>query len=161
MLNGRTNFIAVTQKLVETTGRYMNLSNLDGITIGFDYDDALASVDLGYESTIAKQYTKQENLLGVGKALRVRRNGEIKMHVVLNGHVLLDLVEHEPTSDEFWGQPTFLPMSSAMCRPQDGSKHTLLESCWPNMRGTGPQARYGRQLISSGKNMQRADLARL
>ncbi|MCS7921477.1 hypothetical protein N0438_33000, partial [Pseudomonas aeruginosa] len=50
----------------------MNLSNLDGITIGFDYDDALASVDLGYESTIAKQYTKQENLLGVGKALRVR-----------------------------------------------------------------------------------------
>ncbi|WP_167670044.1 hypothetical protein [Stutzerimonas nitrititolerans] len=42
----------------------MNLSNLDGITIGFDYDDALASVDLGYESTIAKQYTKQENLLG-------------------------------------------------------------------------------------------------
>ncbi|HCR1820262.1 TPA: hypothetical protein ONB36_004193, partial [Pseudomonas aeruginosa] len=92
----------------------MNLSNLDGITIGFDYDDALASVDLGYESTIAKQYTKQENLLGVGKALRVRRNGEIKMHVVLNGHVLLDLVEHEPTSDEFWGgQPTFLPMSSA------------------------------------------------
>jgi hypothetical protein len=67
-------FIAVIQKLAETTGRYMNLSNLDGITIGFDYDDALASVDLGYESTIAKQYTKQENLLGVGKVLRVRRN---------------------------------------------------------------------------------------
>lgn len=101
-------FIAVTQKLVETTGRYMNLSNLDGITIGFDYDDALASVDLGYESTIAKQYTKQENLLGVGKALRVRRNGEIKMHVVLNGHVLLDLVEHEPTSNEFWGAANIL-----------------------------------------------------
>lgn len=29
----------------------MNLSNLDGITIGFDYDDALALVG---ESTIAK-----------------------------------------------------------------------------------------------------------
>lgn len=30
------------------------------------------------------------------------------MHVVLNGHVLLDLVEHEPTSDEFWGATNIL-----------------------------------------------------
>lgn len=96
-------FIAVIRTLAETTGRCMNLSNLDGITIGFDYDDALASVDLGYESSIAKHYTKQENLLGVGKALRVRRNGEIKMHIVLNGNVLLDLVNNEPTTEEFWG----------------------------------------------------------
>lgn len=101
-------FIAIVRKVVEASGRYMNLSNLDGITIGFDYDDALASVDLGYDSTIAKQYTNQDGLVGVGKALRVRRNGELKMHVVLKGSVLLGLVEHGLETDEFWAAANFV-----------------------------------------------------
>jgi hypothetical protein len=52
-------FIRNFQEVLFTCGRYMDLSLLDGVTVGFDYDDALASVDLGYESTVAKQYTNE------------------------------------------------------------------------------------------------------
>jgi len=47
------------QQLAERAGgftrelsRYMDLSNLDGLTLGGDYPKALAELDRGYESTI-------------------------------------------------------------------------------------------------------------
>lgn len=86
----------------------MDLSNLDGVTIGFDYDAALDSVDLGYESTIAKQYTNDGGLIGVGKSLTVRREGSIKMHVVLKGSALLDVALRDLESDEFWAAANIL-----------------------------------------------------
>lgn len=101
-------FISAVSGVVVTCGRLMNLSNLDGVTIGFDYDAALDSVDLGYESTIAKQYTNEGGLLGVGKSLRVRRDGAIKMHVVLKGSVLLDVALQDLERDEFWAAANIL-----------------------------------------------------
>ena len=80
--------------------RFMNLRLLDGVTVGFDYDDALESVDLGYESVIAKSYTNSEELLGVGKLLRVKRGTAVRGHVVLNAKFLGALVDHE--HEEFW-----------------------------------------------------------
>lgn len=68
-------FIETIRRLVEACGRAFDLSDLDGVTVGFDYDDALNSVDLGYESQTARGYTNTEGLVGVGKAMRVRRNG--------------------------------------------------------------------------------------
>ncbi|SEQ76010.1 hypothetical protein SAMN05216600_109156 [Pseudomonas cuatrocienegasensis] len=104
----KDNFISAVSDVVVTCGRFMNLSNLDGVTIGFDYDAALDSVDLGYESTIAKQYTNEGGLLGVGKSLRVRRDGAIKMHVVLKGSVLLDMALQDLERDEFWAAANIL-----------------------------------------------------
>ncbi|QIQ69879.1 hypothetical protein [Pseudomonas coronafaciens] len=95
-------FVSTVQNLVTAITQALNLSNLDGITIGFDYDLALASVDLGYESNIAKRYTNKNGLVGVGKTLRVRRGGVVRIHVVLNGEAIFDLVEHEPETEEFW-----------------------------------------------------------
>lgn len=95
-------------QLIVNCGRVMDLSQLDGLTVGFDYDDALASVDLGYESAIAKGYTNADGLIGVGKMLRVRRNHTVKVHVVLNANVLMDLVNHDIETDEFWAAVNIL-----------------------------------------------------
>ncbi|MDH0733227.1 hypothetical protein N5F23_21170 [Pseudomonas sichuanensis] len=101
-------FISAVRDIVVTCGRVMDLSNLDGLTIGFDYDAALDSVDLGYESTLAKQYTNEGGLVGVGKSLRVRRDGAIQMHIVLKGSVLLDMALKDPECDEFWAAANIL-----------------------------------------------------
>lgn len=74
--------------VLSACGRYIDLSLLDGVTVGFDYDAALHSVDLGYESSFAKGYTNTGDLIGVAKTLRVRRDGVIKVHVVYNANYL-------------------------------------------------------------------------
>lgn len=81
--------------LIVTCGRFMDLRLLEGVTVGFDYDDALNSVDLGYESSVAKGYTKEDGLVGVGKLLRVRRDDGIKAHIVIDAGVLHALAEPE------------------------------------------------------------------
>lgn len=96
--NGR--FQAALIDIVVACGRFMDLRLLDGLTVGFDYDAALASVDLGYESSIAKGYTNSGGLVGVGKILRVKREGAMKAHVVLDANYLGGLVE--PDGEEFW-----------------------------------------------------------
>ncbi|MCE5232771.1 MAG: hypothetical protein ABFC67_08585 [Mizugakiibacter sp.] len=88
-------FIRNFQDVLFTCGRYMDLSLLDGVTAGFDYDDALASVDLGYESTVARQYTNEGGLLGVAKVLRVKREGGIKVHAVFDAKVVGALAGEE------------------------------------------------------------------
>lgn len=86
--------------LVVACGRCMDLRLLDGLTVGFDYDDALDSVDLGYTSSIAKGYTNSGGLIGVGKMLRVKRKDQLKAHVVLDANYLGALVDIE--HEEFW-----------------------------------------------------------
>lgn len=96
--NGR--FQEAVRQLVIGCGRCMDLALLDGVTVGVDYDDALASVELGYESNVAKQYTNADGLLGVGKMLRVKREGQVKVHVVINANAICALADHE--HEMFW-----------------------------------------------------------
>lgn len=93
-------FIENFKEVLFTCGRYMDLSLLDAITVGYDYDDALASVDLGYESTIARQYTNEGGLLGVAKTLRVLRDGHVRAHVVANADVLEGLADQD--DERYW-----------------------------------------------------------
>jgi hypothetical protein len=81
--------------LVVKCGRFMDLRLLEGVTVGFNYDDALNSVNLGYESSVAKGYTKEDGLVGVGKLLRVLRDDGIKAHIVIDAGVLQPLAELE------------------------------------------------------------------
>ncbi|MGP1664878.1 MAG: hypothetical protein ACTS5I_02975 [Rhodanobacter sp.] len=96
--NGR--FQEAVRQLVIGCGRCMDLALLDGVTVGVDYDDALASVELGYESSIAKQYTNADGLIGVGKMLRVKREGQIEVHVVINANAICALADQE--HEMFW-----------------------------------------------------------
>jgi len=95
--NGR--FQDALVAVIVACGHRMDLRLLDGVTVGLDYQEALNSVDLGWESTIAKQVTNSEEAVGVGKLLRVRRDGRVMGHVVIDGNCLSALVE--PESDAF------------------------------------------------------------
>lgn len=92
-------FIQNFQGVLFTCGRYMDLSLLDGVTVGFDYDAALASVDLGYKSSVAKQYTNEGGLIGVAKVLRVKREGSIKVHAVFDAKLVGALAKQDAI---FW-----------------------------------------------------------
>jgi hypothetical protein len=94
------NITVAVRKIVNACGRFMDLRLLEGITVGVDYDAALESVDLGYESTRAKTYTNEGGLLGVGKTLQVRRGESVRCHVVLNVNVLRGLADFE--GELFW-----------------------------------------------------------
>lgn len=89
---------AINSAIVEL-GRVMDLSLLDGVTVGYDYDDALASVELGYESTVAKTYSTG-SLVGVAKFLRVLRDGEVRAHVVFHAHYVLAIADE--SDPNFW-----------------------------------------------------------
>jgi hypothetical protein len=93
-------FREAVRQLIVGCGSFMDLSLLDGVTVGDDYEAALASVDLGYESDLARQYTNTGGLLGVGKVLRVRRGHEVRAHVVFRGEVLGALAT--PEHELFW-----------------------------------------------------------
>ncbi|HAV6636397.1 TPA: hypothetical protein JJA66_003800 [Serratia marcescens] len=82
------------KNVIVVCGRYIDLSLLDGVTVGVDYEVALQSVNLGYESSVAKGYTNTDDLIGVAKVIRVKREGMIKAHVVYNANVLTRLIDH-------------------------------------------------------------------
>lgn len=65
-------------------GRFLDLERLAGVTVGYDFDAALASVDLGFESTRARQYTNNDEVICVAKAMNVLRDGRVMSHVVYN-----------------------------------------------------------------------------
>ncbi|TAN02469.1 MAG: hypothetical protein EPN36_16955 [Rhodanobacteraceae bacterium] len=90
-------FSAAMSQAIMDCGRVMDLERLDGVTVAFDFDAALSSIDLGYESAHAKGYTKTEEFLCVGKALTVRRCGKLMSHVVFHAPTagLLIHPEHE------------------------------------------------------------------
>ncbi|WCE03962.1 hypothetical protein [Pseudoxanthomonas sp. JBR18] len=78
-------------------GRFLDLERLAGVTVGYDFDAALASVDLGYESGIATQYTNNGDVVAVAKAMNVLRDGKVMSHVVYNANVIVALVD--PTNE--------------------------------------------------------------
>jgi hypothetical protein len=96
--NGR--FRDALVDVIIACGRYMDLRLLDGVTVGFGYQEALDSVDLGRESAIEKRFTNLEEAVGVGKLLRVRRDGRRMGHVVIDGNYLDALVEPESAAFE-------------------------------------------------------------
>ena len=55
----------------------IDLTDLDGVTVAFDYDEALAELDRGYE-TIYKLTATKDVAIGVAMAPTVIRDGVIK-----------------------------------------------------------------------------------
>jgi hypothetical protein len=92
---------APAQQVAERAGgfarelsRYIDLSNLDGLTLGGDYPKALAELDRGYESTIV---LTPSNDVGIGIAMTpsVIRDGRLKSHIVLNAGLAATLLDKE------------------------------------------------------------------
>lgn len=87
--------------------RSIDLTNLDGVTVAFDYDDALAQLDRGYETAHTLTATK-DAAIGVAMAPTVIRAGMVKTHLVLNAIYALSILEEPGEETEYWGQSLHL-----------------------------------------------------
>jgi hypothetical protein len=85
---------------VRALSRYIDLAALDGITIAFDYAQALLDLDRGYE-TKHKLAPSEGIVLGVAMTPAAIRDGKIKSHMLFNAGVLLPL---EDEKNEFYEQ---------------------------------------------------------
>jgi hypothetical protein len=63
-------------------GTVLNLERLDGVTVAYDYDAALATVETGTASPNQLAATNDSFARGVAMAIRVLREGEVKCHIV-------------------------------------------------------------------------------
>lgn len=75
-------FVSDVSALMIELGTVMDLSRLSGVTIGYDFEAAINSVDLGYESKEGRSYTNNKDFVCIGKALNVKRGDLVMQHVV-------------------------------------------------------------------------------
>ncbi len=85
---------------VRSLSRYIDLTALDGITIAFDYAQALLDLDRGYD-TKHKLTPSEGIVLGAAMTPAVIREGKIKSHMLFNAGILLPL---EDEKSEFYEQ---------------------------------------------------------
>lgn|GEM_PF-609257 len=78
--------------LIQLFGKYINLETLDGITLAYDYGNALAELDRGVELG-SKLQASQDWAVGVAMTPSVLRDGQVKSHIVLNAAIMEGLDE--------------------------------------------------------------------
>lgn len=66
----------------------LSLAGLDGVTIAFDYDSALAQLDRGFDSSSSLTRTKDDIGEGCAMAPLVMRNGCVMTHLVLSAFIV-------------------------------------------------------------------------
>jgi hypothetical protein len=75
---------------IRALSRYIDLQELDGVTVAFDYAQALLDFDRGYE-TSHKLVPSSDIALGVAMTPSVKRDGRIKSHMLFYAETLLPL----------------------------------------------------------------------
>jgi len=89
-----TSFANIVADHVRAISRYINLSNLDGVTVAYDYHQALSELDRGYETSYQLQ-ASTEYVVGVAMTPSVLRDGQLKSHIVLNAPYVMPLADFE------------------------------------------------------------------
>lgn len=77
-----------------------DLRRLDGVTVAYDYNQALLELDRGY-ATSHKLSPSDGLAIGVAMTPSVMRNGTLKCHIVLNAHVMAALESHDVEPENF------------------------------------------------------------
>lgn len=83
---------------IRELSRYIDLSGLDGVTIAFDYAQALRELDRGFETKRPLTPTDGE-ALGVAMTPRVIRDGNVKSHIVIRAGLVCFL--EDPKGERF------------------------------------------------------------
>jgi len=118
------NFGHVIANCVRTISRYIDVERLDGITVAFDYDAALAELDRGFEPRHPLRRTADDMNLGIGMAPSVLRKGVVKAHLLFYAPIVLPL---EDPSGESFGQALYFVAHE--CAHVEDLKHKDL--CFP------------------------------
>jgi hypothetical protein len=89
---------------IRIISRTLDLSRLDGVTVAYDYDAALAELDRGVQGLSTLSRSNDDQLIGVGMAPAVIRDGVVKVHIILNAPYVEDIEnDQEDEPDEgFW-----------------------------------------------------------
>ncbi|HSS30086.1 MAG TPA: hypothetical protein VLL06_03620 [Nitrospiraceae bacterium] len=153
--------IAETVRLISTV---IDLERLDGITVSFDYDAALASLDRGFNETAPLKKTSTDLLLGVAMSAPVLREGVVKAHMIYYAPVVtaldggdeesqrraLSLLAHECGHVEAI-KHSDMAFPDRMFRPVHGKIHFLneiAESIWSEYSACRISAIFGKELTS-------------
>lgn len=106
MVKGFTNQEAAAElgqtvgQCVMELGSFMDLSTLDGVTIGVDYDAALASIDQGMDRLRRLDRTNTKEMQGVAKTCQVTREGKVKSDLVFNAAMIVSLIAEDQSMPE-------------------------------------------------------------
>ncbi|MGV9008068.1 hypothetical protein [Brevundimonas sp.] len=130
-------------ELIRTLGSFIDLAILDGVTIGIDYDAALASVDQGVEGLSALDRTNTEELQGVAKTCPVLRDGVVKSHLVFNAVMLVPLIAED-------GQVSHEDVQSSVGIIAHECAHVEIGAL---MMAKVPEARFGAQIAEFERAM--------
>jgi len=84
-------FGKVIAEVVRSISCYINMERLDGITVAFNYDEALDQLDRGYQASRPLTRTASEQLAGVAMTPAVLRDGAVKSHMVFHAPFVLRL----------------------------------------------------------------------
>jgi hypothetical protein len=140
--------------------RYIDLSNLDGLTLGGDYARALAEIDRGYPSTIVLT-PSNDVAVGIAMTPSVIRDGQLKSHIVLNAGLMdalrddrhelfrfaLHTLAHECAHVEITGAfdrcfPNVL-LRSKRADLQDQCRWDVILACWDEYAACRISAGFG------------------
>lgn len=114
--------------ILSVISQYIDLSNLDGVTVSFEYDQSLAKLDRGYETSYVLTATK-DVATGVAMAPSVIRNGKLKTHLVMNAEYVLSLLEKQGQETEFFNQA--LHLVAHECAHVEVTAR--FDTCFPNV----------------------------
>jgi hypothetical protein len=76
-------------------GRHIDISRLDGVTIAYDYKEALAALDRGYGAPTKVLTPTADYGVGVAMTPAVLRDGVVKAHIVLHAELIRPLEDQK------------------------------------------------------------------
>jgi len=74
--------------------RVLDLERLAGVTVGYDFASAIASVDMGEPGVSPPSFTSTAEVECIAKAVTVKRDGIEKTHVVYSAAFIQDIVDN-------------------------------------------------------------------
>lgn len=90
----------VIGSVIRTLSTHLDLSNLDGVTISYDYENALLNLDRGIQ-TNTKLKPSSGDVVGVAMTPMVFRNDKVKSHIVLNANFIEGIILTDYSDESF------------------------------------------------------------
>lgn len=84
-------------------GRYFDLSILDGITVAYDYENAISELDRGVEDLKPLEPSK-EHAFGVAMTPTIIRDGKVKVYIIIHASMVESFpdLNHPDYKDAFY-----------------------------------------------------------
>lgn len=142
--------------------RHLDLSKLDGVTIAYDYRQALVELDRGYVTT-HKLTPSDSHAIGVAMTPTVIRDSEVKSHIVLNAnlmiglddpenenfglalHILFHECAHVEITDRFNQTFPGTLLERSYKNAHEALRWQIIMACWDEYAATNLSARYGQE----------------